>query len=129
MGRLAPVGLCFPGGILSPYRNGVVADDLMREFSMARASQIGGLASVYFYTYAIMQIPAGVLADFYGPRRTVLLALVTAGIGAIVFGLAKSITDLYIGRFLSSLGVSLIFVNIAKIHAECVSLSDWACSE
>ena len=97
---------------------GVVADNLMREFSIVRASEMGGLASVYFYTYALMQMPAGILADFYGPRRTVALALLAATLGALVFGMAHSIPLLYLGRILSSLGVGLIYVNIVKIHAE-----------
>ncbi|HEX7712487.1 MAG TPA: MFS transporter, partial [Bacillota bacterium] len=113
-----PLAFAFLAVYFHRTATGVVEDNLMREFSIARASEIGGLASIYFYTYAIMQIPAGVLADFYGPRRTILLALLIAGLGAVSFGMAGNVTVLYIGRSLSSLGVSLIYVNIAKIHAE-----------
>ncbi len=97
---------------------GVMTDSLMREFSIARAADIGGLASVYFYTYAAMQVPAGIFADWFGPRRTVLLALITATLGAIVFSTAQNIPMLYIGRIISSIGVGLIYINVVKIHAE-----------
>ena len=86
---------------------GVMTDSLMREFSITRAADIGGLASVYFYIYAAMQVPAGILADWFGPRRTALLALITATLGAIVFSTAQNIPMLYIGRIISSIGVDL----------------------
>ncbi len=113
-----PLAFAFLASYFHRTATGVVADSLMREFAIARAADIGGLASVYFYTYAVMQIPAGILADTLGPRRTITLALVVATLGAAVFGMARSIPWLYAGRFLSSVGVSLIYVNIVKIHAE-----------
>ena len=113
-----PLAFAFLASYFHRTATGVVADSLMRDFSITRASEMGGLSSVYFYTYAAMQIPAGILADFYGPRRTVFLGLIIATLGAIIFGLANTITALYIGRILSSLGVSLIYVNIVKIHSE-----------
>lgn len=113
-----PVALAFLASYFHRTATGVVADSLMREFPFSRAAEMGGLASVYFYCYAAMQLPAGVLADFYGPRRTISLALLLAAAGAVIFARAESITALYAGRLLSSLGVGLIYVNIVKIHAE-----------
>ena len=97
---------------------GVVADNLMRDFAIERASDLGILASIYFYTYALMQVPAGILADRYGPRLTISAALGVSAIGAMLFGWADTLGDLYFGRFLASLGVSIIYVNIVKVQAE-----------
>lgn len=120
----APLALAF----LTPYFHrtamGVVADSLMREFSI-RASELGGIASVYFYTYALMQVPGGILADQFGPRRTITFALLIGTLGAFIFGWADSVAGLYIGRFLSSFGVSLIYVNVVKIHAEWFRLREF----
>jgi sugar phosphate permease len=113
-----PLAFAFLASYFHRTATGVVADSLMREFAITRAADLGGLAAVYFYTYAAMQVPAGLLADRFGPRRTILLALAVAALGATLFGLAPNLTVLYCGRFLSSLGVSLIYVNIVKIHAE-----------
>jgi sugar phosphate permease len=121
-----PLAFAFLASYFHRTATGVVADSLMREFAIGRAAEMGGLASVYFYTYAVMQMPAGILADTLGPRRTVFLALLVATLGAAVFGLAHNMTWLYIGRILSSLGVSLIYVNIVKIHAEWFRLREFA---
>jgi sugar phosphate permease len=121
-----PLALAF----LAPYfhrtATGVVADSLMREFSITQASEMGGLASVYFYIYAAMQIPAGIMADFFGPRRTITIGLLIATVGAVIFAGADSIIGLYVGRIFSSLGVSLIYVNIVKIHAEWFRVGEFA---
>lgn len=113
-----PLALAMLASYFHRTATGVVVDSLMQEFSISQAADIGGLSSVYFYIYALMQLPAGILADTLGPRRTIFLALITATLGAIIFALAQSITLLYVGRIISSLGVSLIYINIVKIHAE-----------
>ncbi len=113
-----PLAFAFLASYFHRTATGVVADSLMREFAITRAADIGGLSSVYFYIYAVMQVPAGILADTFGPRRTVLLALITATLGAAVFSMAQNIPMLYLGRILSSVGVSLIYISIVKIHAE-----------
>lgn len=88
---------------------GVVADRLMAEFAVGGAA-VGVLTSIYFYMYAVMQIPSGVLADSLGARKTVALGTLLAGIGSLIFGLSPSLELAYAGRFLVGLGVSVIFV-------------------
>ena len=95
----------------------VVADRLMADFNISGAS-LGNLAAIYFYIYTLMQIPAGILADSLGARRTVTIGSFIAGAGSFLFGFASGITVAYIGRFLVGLGVSVIFIPILKICTE-----------
>ncbi|MHB9029321.1 MAG: MFS transporter [Candidatus Latescibacterota bacterium] len=95
---------------------GVLAGELMRAFNTSGAA-LGSLAAVYFFIYAAMQIPTGVLADTLGPRFTVTVGNLTAGAGAILFGTAQSFRMAYAGRFLVGLGVSVIFISILKNNA------------
>ena len=97
---------------------GVIADSLMRDFSISTASELGILSSIYFYVYAVMQMPAGICADYFGPRRTVSLSLLLAAAGAAIFGAADSMTEIYLGRVLVTVGVSVIYVSIVKIYTE-----------
>lgn len=113
-----PVALAFLANYFHRTATGVVADSLMRDFAIERAAELGALASIYFYTYAAIQLPAGILADFCGPRRSLMLAMLVAAAGAVMFGASGSLPWLYAGRFLSSLGVGLLYVNLVKIHAE-----------
>src|SRR5512145_1539070 len=83
----------------------VVADDLVTEFQVS-GSIIGLLGSIYFYCYAAMQFPAGLLSDSVGPRRTVTFSLLLAALGSLVLGLAPSIKVAMIARGMVGLGVS-----------------------
>lgn len=47
----------------------VMISDLMRDFGVG-AAILGNLSAFYFYAYAAMQLPVGVLVDNWGPRRT-----------------------------------------------------------
>ncbi|MBC2717752.1 MAG: MFS transporter [Desulfobacteraceae bacterium] len=96
----------------------VVADNLIREFNTT-ASTLGLLGSIYFYCYAFMQLPAGLLSDSIGPRKTVTFFLLIAAIGSIIFGLAPNIETAFIGRILVGFGVSMVFIPTMKI------LSQW----
>ena len=66
----------------------VVANDLIKDFKTT-ASVIGLLGSIYFYCYAFMQFPAGLLSDSLGPRKSVTFFLLIASAGSILFGVQK----------------------------------------
>ncbi|MBI9083275.1 MAG: MFS transporter [Desulfobacterales bacterium] len=94
----------------------VVATDLMSAFGTSGAS-LGSLSAIYFFVYAGMQIPSGVLADTLGTRTSVIGGNLAAGLGSILFGLAQSFSMACAGRFLVGLGVSVVFVSIMKNNA------------
>jgi len=85
--------------------NAIIAKDLANEFSLTPA-ELGFLTSTYLLTFAAIQLPLGVLLDRYGPRRVVACLLCVAAAGALVFGLARDLTMLSLGRALIGIGVS-----------------------
>lgn len=112
-----PLALAFIIVYFHRFAMGVVSDSIMRDFGLARAAELGLLSSIYFYTYAVLQVPTGVSADYWGPRRTITAALVVAAAGTFIFGWAPSLTWLYIGRFITSAGIAFIYINIVKFYA------------
>jgi sugar phosphate permease len=103
----------------------VVADRLMAEFGSS-AGTVGMLGSIYFYCYAVMQLPAGLLSDSVGPRRTVTWFLVAASAGSILFGLAPTIASAFVGRILVGFGVSMVFIPTMKILSQWYYPSEFA---
>ncbi len=81
------------------------------------AMQYSNLSSAYFYTYVIMQIPSGILADTLGARKTVTLGCAVMAIGSVIFGLAPNFSVLFIARMLVGFGASVIFLSILKIQS------------
>ena len=74
-----------------------IADRVMADFSIT-AVAFGSLSAVYFYVYALMQIPSGALADTMGPRKTITARLLLSAVGSTVMGAAPSFTVLFLGR-------------------------------
>ena len=95
---------------------GSIAGDLQHEFAIGAAA-LGTLGATYFYVYALMQVPSGVLADTLGPRVTLVLGMIIAGIGSIAYGLAGSFAAAATARTLAGLGVSVVFVCMLKLCA------------
>ena len=92
----------------------VVANDLIKDFKTT-ASVMGLLGSTYFYCYAFMQFPAGLLSDSLGPRKSVTFFLIIASAGSIIFGFAPTIKIAFLGRVMVGLGVSMVFIPTMKI--------------
>ncbi len=93
---------------------GVVKDDLIQSFHIS-ATTFANLGATYFYAYMLMQIPAGILADTLGARKTVTAGTLLAGVGSILFGFAPTVAVAFLGRLLVGMGVSVVFVCILKI--------------
>ena len=70
------------------------------------AADLGLLTSLYFLGFAAAQIPAGVLLDWYGPRRVNAGLLLVAAFGIAVFGAAPNLATMMVGRLLVGVGVS-----------------------
>ncbi|CAB3749037.1 MFS transporter [Paraburkholderia solisilvae] len=79
---------------------------ITREMGLS-ATDLGLLTSLYFLGFAGAQIPAGVLLDHYGSRRTTAGMLLFAAAGIGVFGAAHGIGLMMIGRLLIGIGVSV----------------------
>lgn len=95
----------------------VVAVEMMRDLN-AGGSLIGFLAAAYFYPYALMQLPAGLLSDSWGPRKSITLFFSVAFVGSILLGLASNTAWAIVGRTLVGLGAAMIFVPSMKVLSE-----------
>ncbi len=115
---LLKVFLPFAGGYYLSYLyrtvNAIISPDLVREFGLGPAD-LGLLTSSYFLTFALFQLPLGILLDRYGPRRVNAGLLMLAGTGAALFGLSQSLGGLIIARALIGLGVSGCLMSSIKV--------------
>jgi len=93
---------------------GVIAKELMQAFG-ATGTLIGLLSSVYFYAYAGLMIPGGVLIDAYGVRRVVAAGGVVMGVGTLAMAMATAPWLLFTGRFLVGAGATVTFIGVLKI--------------
>lgn len=119
------VAVAYLGAFFHRIAPAVVALDLQESFG-ASAGLIGLLASAYFYSYAAIQFPAGLLSDSLGPRKTVSLFMVVAGLGSILFGIAPTLELSLLGRILVGLGVGVVFTSTMKLLAVWFRLHEFS---
>jgi predicted MFS family arabinose efflux permease len=107
-GLAVRVFLCFAAGLLLSYAlrsiNAVIAPSLVAEFGLSNA-ELGALASAYFLSFAILQLPLGVWLDRFGSRRTNALLLTIAALGCLCFALSTTSWMLWLSRALIGVGV------------------------
>ena len=95
---------------------GIVAKDIMQAFH-ATGAIVGLLSSTYFYAYAGLMIPAGLLIDAYGVRRVVAAGGAVMGLGTLAMGAAAAEPLLFAGRFVVGLGATVTFIGTLKVAA------------
>ncbi len=92
----------------------IMAQDIIADTGIS-ASSMGVLASAFFVTFGLMQLPGGMLADSWGPRKTLPSFFLLAGIGGLLFAFGSDFLVLLTGRALMGIGVSITFVCGLKI--------------
>lgn len=97
---------------------GQMFPQLMAEFSTTGVG-VAALSSIYYYTYALMQVPAGALADTLGSRRVMSGGMLIGAVGWFIFASSRSLAIASAARLLSGFGLAGIFLGLLK------SISVW----
>jgi MFS family permease len=108
--------LLFLIAFLQRVAPGVIAKDLMQAFH-ASGTIVGLLSSTYFYAYAGLMIPAGLLIDALGVRRIVAAGGAVMGVGSLAMAAASGEGLLFAGRFAVGLGATVTFIGTLKVAA------------
>jgi sugar phosphate permease len=103
----------------------VLSDRLTIAFG-ASAAQLGTLHASFFAIYAVAQIPAGVLADRYGPRYVGALGAAVLSLGAIGFAASDGYLAAFLSRAVIGLGSSVVFVTILRFCANWYRTDEFA---
>lgn len=83
--------------------NAVVEGHLVRDIGLS-PSELGLLTAAYLASFAIFQLPLGVLLDRYGPRRVQTVMMMITASGAALFAVGQDSLTLTIARALIGLG-------------------------
>jgi Sugar phosphate permease len=103
----------------------VLAESLTLAFNIT-ATELGLLHSSFFYFYAAMQLPAGVLVDRYGPRRVAGTGTFVMGFGAVAFAMSDSFLVSFLARALVGFGGSVIFLAILRFAVTWFRADEYA---
>ena len=94
--------------------------DISRALKLDQAD-ISLIASIFFLTYAMMQIPAGILIDRFGGGWVIPPAILAVGLGTYALSTAESLTQAAAGRLLMGAAGSFSFLGITAITNRRIS--------
>ncbi len=92
----------------------VMSSELMHDFAVT-SHTLGILSGIYFYSYAGMQLPCGVMTDYFGPRRLLTIATTICALSTIAFGLTDNFFMACVARLMIGFGSSFAVVGTLKL--------------
>jgi len=117
--------LCFFSAFFQRVTPSIIVEELMYDFGVT-AGIVGTLSALYFYAYAGLQVPIGLLVDRWGPRRMLAAAMALNGLGTLLFAGTTDIGLAYIGRLLIGVGSAVGWVGSLKLIAAWFSPTRFA---
>jgi len=97
---------------------GIIGPSLIQAFQVSTAA-LGTLSAYYFYSYAVMQIPVGLIVDHFGPHRPLVIAALVAAGGNLLLAKASTFGGVEIYRLLVGFGAAFSYVGVLKL------ISNW----
>jgi MFS family permease len=107
-------GLLYLLGFYQRVAPAVMTSELMADFRTGAAG-LGNLSACYYYSYVAVQVPTGLLADAWGPRRLLTIGAVIASAGTVLFAWAPTLLWANLGRVLIGGAVGVAFVAFLKL--------------
>ena len=126
--KIFTIILPFCGGYFLSYlfrsTNAVISPHLTNEFNF-NAQELGMLTSAYLFTFAIFQIPLGILLDKYGARKVQIILMIFAGLGSLMFCFSNNLLQLTLSRALIGFGVAGCLMATFKIITIWFDKNSW----
>lgn len=109
--------------LVSFHRNctTIVIEEMAKAYHVEE-SNLHFLESIYFYSYGIMQIFAGLLCDVIEPAYIMTTAQIICGLGSIFCGYSTTITMGTIGRLFVGVGCGPVYVPVCRCMANWFDL-------
>ena len=92
----------------------IMTGELMRDFNVG-GTALGSLSAFYFWTYASIQLPVGMLTDHFGPRKLMSLAAALCAVAALGFSWSESLFMASFWRAVIGGSVAFAFVGTLAI--------------
>ncbi len=103
----------------------VLVPELITAFKVDTAA-MGLFSSMYFYAYAMCQLPAGILADRWGARKTTSASMLLASAGTFLLVNSSTFEQAMVSRFLVGIGVAFIYVCGMRLLADWFNKNEFA---
>lgn len=94
----------------------VMLPSLTKDLSITY-TQAGFITTYFFYTYIIMQVPVGILADIFGPRILLTIGMLLTALACLAFSYSNMLWMAKVSRMTMGMMCSVGFVSTLCIIA------------
>ncbi len=94
-----------------------VAGPLAAQRLHLSAAQLSSFVMLQLAVYALMQVPTGILVDRFGPRRMLLAATLTMGVGQVLFAVVSGYVPALLARGLLGCGDAMTYISVLRLVA------------
>lgn len=114
------------GGIVFFHRHcsNVVAEPMAASYGI-EVSKLSIFSSMFFYTFACLQPFTGIIVDLIEPGFVIGTGSLLSGIGAFVCGISNNLAIGSLGRVISGIGSSQIYISSMKCFSNWFELKDF----
>ena len=88
---------------------GIIAINISQEFQL-NYEQLGRLGGIFFLSFALMQIPLGIILDKYNPIKLIFSMLIIVYIATLILSFANSFELVFLARTLQGIGCSVFLM-------------------
>ncbi len=127
-GRWTLFGVCAALFVMSMFyrmSSAVISEDLIRDLALDSRA-LGLVGGVFFYAFAVVQIPLGLVLDRVGARGTMIGLNLVGILGAVVFSLSSGATGAMLGRGLLGVGMAANLMGALKLFTNWFDLRRFA---
>lgn len=105
--------------------SGVLIGAIMHDLHLT-AFTASILSSAFYYVYASLQIPVGVLFDRLSTRKLLTLNAGVCSLGCLLFAIGNHLPTLFLGRLLMGAGSAFAFVGMSHLLRQHFPLKQFA---
>ncbi|MEX0603065.1 MAG: MFS transporter [Marinobacter sp.] len=106
----------FINGFFFRFAPATLSGSMQQQLGLTTTA-LGIVASMHFWVYTLMQVPAGIFTDSVGMRNGGVIGGAVTALGAFCFGFAPTFVVLLVGSALMGLGLSAVFVALMSYNA------------
>lgn len=104
-------------GVFHRSSLGVAGNDALVQLNIS-STALGTFVMAQVGIYALMQVPAGLMIDRWGPRKILLAATLTMGCAQLLFAIASNFPAAFAARAMLGAGDAAVFISVLRLAAE-----------
>ncbi len=104
---------------------GFVIIDIAADLNL-NSEQIGRLGGVFFLSFALTQVPLGIILDAFNPIKIISFMIFIIFIGSFLFGISDNYTLLIVGRSLQGIGCGVCLMGPLVVLTKILNVKDFA---